>query len=398
MTVCEEEEEEEEQSIIQSKCHKDDVNGDVDDDVDDQQDGDDHDDESSQNSMGSADEALLEMLGLCSLKDVGGTVVTTDDDDDDDADEHNNTPDHAIPYYPPRLIMPEKISQVMLTIQREYEEQSVCVFPSEFSISAEYMRRMTEELVWGGPSVQADRTYETIQVWKDGAVEERRTLTRLENFVDGHRGWNELCHGYLRRVLSAALGTEMVLYKEKLNLKPPGGSGFAPHLDSPSLRVALGPDDGPQTFCTVMVAIDDQTSRNGCLRICRGPWTEHNACTVVRPEAEGNPDAGGRAGAIPPDVAESLQFDDLVCRGGTVVAFNGWAPHRSAANVSPFPRRAVFLTYNPKSEGEFHKTYYQRMELLRNEWREKVGRANRGERCTQDEELESNALATIPKI
>jgi hypothetical protein len=38
------------------------------------------------------------------------------------------------------------------------------------------------------------------------------------------------------------------------------------------------------------------------------------------------------------------------------------------------------------------------MELLRNEWREKVGWANRGERCTQDKELEINALATIPKI
>jgi hypothetical protein len=140
MTVCEEEEEEEEQSIIQSKCHKDDVNGDVDDDVDDQQDGDDHDDESSQNSTGSADVALLEMLGLCSLKDVGRTVVTTDDDDDDNNNnnEHNNITDDAIPYYPPKFIMPEKISQVMLTMQIEYEEQSVCVFPSEFSISPEY--------------------------------------------------------------------------------------------------------------------------------------------------------------------------------------------------------------------------------------------------------------------
>jgi hypothetical protein len=38
------------------------------------------------------------------------------------------------------------------------------------------------------------------------------------------------------------------------------------------------------------------------------------------------------------------------------------------------------------------------MELLRNEWREKVGWANRAERRTQDEEHEINALATIPKI
>ena len=384
-------EEEEKQSIIRSKCED---KGVVDEHDDDNDDNDVNDDESSQNS---ADEALLEMLGLnkTSLKDVGKTVIISDDYDDEDdtnTSSSNNDKSSRNPY--PKMIAENLLKTT--TLQKEYEEQSVCIFPSEFSISSEYMRRITDELVWGGPSVQVDRSYETIKVWKAGEIEERRTLTRLENFVDNHQGWNDLCHGYIRQILSVVLGTEMVLYKEKLNLKPPGGSGFAPHLDSPSLRVALGPD-GPQTFCTVMVAIDDQTSRNGCLRICKGPWTEHNACTVIQPEQDGNPDAGGRAGAIPPDVAESLQFDDLICRGGTVVAFNGWAPHRSAANVSPFPRRAVFLTYNPKSEGEFHTTYYKRMEQLRNEWREKAGLANR-EQSIQDEKLEIDALSTIPKI
>ena len=82
---------------------------------------------------------------------------------------------------------------------------------------------------------------------------ERRTLTRLENFVNYHSKWNDLVHKYLARCLSALMGEPMVLFKEKLNLKPPGGSGFAPHLDGPSLRVALG-DTGPRTFVTVMVA------------------------------------------------------------------------------------------------------------------------------------------------
>ncbi|KAL3934362.1 MAG: hypothetical protein SGARI_003420 [Bacillariaceae sp.] len=186
----------------------------------------------------------------------------------------------------------------------------------------------------------------------------------------------------------------MALYKEKLNLKPPGGSGFAPHLDTPSLRVALG-QDGPQTFCTIMVAIDDMTSDNGCLRVCKGNWSEENHCALIQPNVDSSPDAGGRAGAIPLEAAEEMTFENVTCKGGTIVCFNGWAPHRSAANTSPFPRRAVFLTYNPKGEGDFHKQYYANMQKLREEWRERSGLANRQQRL-EDEKLEQAALATVP--
>lgn len=179
-----------------------------------------------------------------------------------------------------------------------------------------------------------------------------------------------------------------------------GGSGFAPHLDTPSLRVALG-EKGPQTFVTVMVAIDDMNVKNGCLRIAKGAWSSsENCCPVVQPEANGNPDGDGRAGAIPPEVADNLHFEDLVCPGGTIVAFNGYAPHRSSANRSHFSRRAVFLTYNPASEGDFHDTYYDRMEQLRNDWRTSIGLSGGGgggqRQISADEQNDLDALATVP--
>ncbi len=118
------------------------------------------------------------------------------------------------------------------------------------------MRRLTDELVFG-KDVRVDKTYETIRVLKHGQIEERRTLTRLENFVDHHEEWRELCHVYLKECISTICGTDMVLFKEKLNLKPPGGSGFAPHVDTPSLRVALG-EAGPQTFVTVCSSVRRQ--------------------------------------------------------------------------------------------------------------------------------------------
>ncbi|KAG7348417.1 phytanoyl-CoA dioxygenase family protein [Nitzschia inconspicua] len=353
-------------------------------------------DDGESSSIASSDKALLEMLGLTSLNEIS-TNHDVDENEQAESLRENHTvePSREVRSRLP-LLSQDYLSTVKFLLYEQYQEKSMCVFPHQYSIPADHMRKLTEELIWGGPTVHADRSYETIQVYKNGTIEQRRTLTRLENFVDTHPGWKDLCCGYLRQLLSAALGTEMVLFKEKLNLKPPGGSGFAPHLDSPSLRVAMG-GHGPQTFCTVMVAIDDANSKNGCLRICKGKWNEANACTVIQPEQDGNPDAGGRAGAIPSEVADQLDFDDVTCKGGTIVAFNGWAPHRSGANASPFPRRAVFLTYNPKCEGDFHQKYYQRMEKLRNEWREKAGLSNQQKRL-DDEKLEQTALSTIPKI
>lgn len=278
-----------------------------------------------------------------------------------------------------------------------YLNQSVCIFPSECSVPAEYIRRLTDELVNGGSHVKADKTYETVRVWKGGKAHPARALTRLENFVNFHEGWSDLCHNYLRRLVSSALGVEMVLYKEKLNVKPPGGSGYAPHLDTPSLRVALG-DDGPRNFCTVMVAIDDMTEGNGCLRICKGAWNEGHCAGTIAPVdgIDANPDAGGRAGAIPPQLADALFFEPLSCVGGSIVVFNGWAPHRSAANASNFPRRAVFLTYNPMEEGDHRLRYYERMNEMREAWRESAKLASQRQH-EEDERAELLAMSTIPK-
>lgn len=138
------------------------------------------------------------------------------------------------------------------------------------------------------------------------------------------------------------------------------------------------------------------TEQNGCLLVCKGSWNEQNHVQVVEPEKGGNPDAGGRAGAIEEPVAKELSFDSITCKGGTVVAFNGWVPHRSAPNASPFPRRAVFLTFNPACEGDHRGRYYAKMDELRNCWRESVGLANRQQQL-EDEKLESDALATVPK-
>lgn len=328
----------------------------------------------------SADEALYELLGLESL-----TI-------DCELDEPDVTVPESMADLTKRL---DKLHSDWLSpIQAEYQAHSVCILPSSLSIPASIMRHITDELVWGGPEVTVDRSYEAITVLKGGHVLEKRTLTRLENFVAGHDEWQQLCRDYIQPLVSTIIGEPLLLFKEKLNLKPPGGAGFAPHLDTPSLRMALG-QDGPRRFWTIMIAIDAMHAGNGCLRVCRGQWTEETALSTVAHEPNGNPDASGRAGALEASTADKLDFTDIECEGGTIAIFNGWAPHRSSANTSPFARRAVFLTYTPANEGDFHARYYENMADLRRQWRQRVGLQPQ---LSPEEQCELDALATIPRI
>lgn len=355
----------------------------------------------------SADLALMEMLGLTSFESKNpeeGKIPCIIE-----AKNGNGEPQ---PPLPPKdcefsvEIQREDVERIILSSSSNeeesklssYDKESVYLFPNELSIPSQIMRRITDELIYGSSKYSADRSYETIHFVKNGEMGTRRELTRLENFVMNHPLWMDLCFNYIAPCISALMGEEMTLFKEKLNLKPPGGSGFAPHLDTPSLRVALG-EDGPKTFVTVMIAIDDMNVQNGCLKVCKGAWSEGNHCEIIEPDGDDkNPDAEGRRGAIPTNIAEKQHYDDIVVKGGSIVAFNGWAPHRSVANTSHFPRRAVFLTYNAKAEGDFHDLYYERMFKLRNDFRNQAQQRSSTNGNHEIDDSELVALATIPRI
>jgi ectoine hydroxylase-related dioxygenase (phytanoyl-CoA dioxygenase family) len=334
-------------------------------------------------SVDSVNEALCEMLGLKSLTEVAASVDNPEAVADDEPARQRRTLEHFMGLS--RDSLRELIKQSDSVDL--YHSESVCHIPDPLCLDPALLRRITDELTWASDKFRNDKSFETIRVLSKGLIEERRNVTRFENFVRTHAEWQGVCD-YVGRLVSIVCGQPMALFKEKLNLKPPGGSGFAPHLDSPSLRIALG-DSGPRNFVTVMVAIDAMNELNGCLQLVRGKWSEENAVETIPPDSDGNPDAGGRAGAIPPGTADNLPFEPFICDGGSITVFNGWVPHRSASNRSPFPRRAVFLTYNPVEEGEYRDQYYEHMNRLRSSFRANAG---------LDEQAELDALATIPKI
>jgi hypothetical protein len=173
--------------------------------------------------------------------------------------------------------------------------------------------------------------------------EGEKVLSRIESFIQPGCPIQFLVQpsALLADVLSALFHDEPVLFKDKINLKPQGGGAYATHQDGPAYR-GFGISD----FITAMIAIDDATVSNGCLEFAAGPR--------VQRELELD-----EAGQVTAAELGNLRFEPAPIRSGDAIVFNGLVPHRSAANHSGSPRRALFLTFNPKKQGDKRAEYYE---------------------------------------
>jgi phytanoyl-CoA hydroxylase len=151
---------------------------------------------------------------------------------------------------------------------------------------------------------------------------------RIDRLIDDTR-----LVGPMRDLLGEA---EISLFTDKLNLKRPGeGSGFRWHQDSP-YWAHFHPD--VERLPNVMLALDDATTRNGCLRVIPG---SHRGGLLPGLEGE------GRLGPLftnPAYFDESLQVPIVVC-AGSLLFFSPSVVHGSGPNDSTQPRRALIFTY-----------------------------------------------------
>jgi hypothetical protein len=164
-------------------------------------------------------------------------------------------------------------------------------------------------------------------------------LCRSENFVPFHAGLRRLLTtGEMADTASGLLGEPAVLYKEKVNYKLPGGAGYAAHQDAPAYRFV-------QTHISCMLAVDDATLDNGCLEVASGLHHE------LLPTDD--------QGCVRADIADSLDWKPVAVRAGETLWFHSRTPHRSGANHSDQPRRALYPTYNAAAEGDLRDAYYR---------------------------------------
>jgi hypothetical protein len=195
---------------------------------------------------------------------------------------------------------------------------------------------------------------EEIEAWPDSpdrwlkyyevrASDKCRVLHRVENFLPYHSDFMTFASQFTAQdsILSPLFGEPAVLFKDKINFKPPGAGGYAIHQDAGGYR-GFGLFD----FVSVMIPIDDSTDANGCLELASG----HR----IREELEVD-----ERRQIHPSQLQGLAFVKVPARSGDMLIFDGLVPHLSRPNMTDKCRRAIFLTFNRASAGSFREQYFR---------------------------------------
>ena len=170
-------------------------------------------------------------------------------------------------------------------------------------------------------------------------TDEGPKICRTENFVPFHAELRALLTtGVVLDQASALLGQQAVLYKEKINYKLPGGAGYSAHQDAPAYRFV-------ESHVSCMLAIDDATVDNGCLEVASAMHRDLLPVDDV--------------GCVRADIVAAMEWTPVEVRAGQALWFHSRTPHRSGANHSPQPRRALYPTFNAASEGDLRAAYYR---------------------------------------
>jgi len=176
-------------------------------------------------------------------------------------------------------------------------------------------------------------------VYREDSVREpgRRVIQRIENFCPYHEGFDRFIrHRALLRWTGALMGGPVVLFKDKINFKMPGGAGFKAHQDQQAGWSTYAP-----LFVTAMVTLDAATVENGCLEIAAGRHREGLIGQQWVPLEE-----------------QGLSLEVIPTAPGDVIFFDSYVPHASKANLTDSPRRILYITYNLAREGDHRARYF----------------------------------------
>ncbi|MEO6040196.1 MAG: phytanoyl-CoA dioxygenase family protein [Saprospiraceae bacterium] len=185
---------------------------------------------------------------------------------------------------------------------------------------------------------------ETPEKWmiyyEKSRLDQSKILGRTEYFLDYHPECKALIMSdRLTGMISALLGQEAILFKEKINFKLAGSNGYPAHQDAPAWQNFI-----PQKFISSFIAIDQMTLENGCLYVL--PKRHKEGLIADNLLADDNPD-----------------WVPIAMKTGEVLFFDAYMPHKSSGNFSKNSRRTLILTHSPKADGDQRDEYFSRKRL-----------------------------------
>jgi ectoine hydroxylase-related dioxygenase (phytanoyl-CoA dioxygenase family) len=171
--------------------------------------------------------------------------------------------------------------------------------------------------------------------WQDHAVTGECLFDCFDPVIDIGPVCRKVAHDErLLAPLRAIYQDDAHLFKDKLIFKRPGAKGYGLHQDF------IGWPDFPESFLTVIVAIDATDAANGATEVFPGGHRQG----YLSPR-------DGMYHPLNPEVIAGLPNVPLELAPGDVAIFGGFMPHCSAANGSDRWRRQLYLSYNAGRDG-----------------------------------------------
>ncbi len=168
-------------------------------------------------------------------------------------------------------------------------------------------------------------------------------LTRTENFYAFHKGMNRfLKKKKINKLISFFMNAQPVLFKDKINWKYPGASGFKPHQDA---QVWEDLYKNVKNFLSLTISINKTTKKNGCLEFAEKGHKEGLFSDNSSP--------------IPKNIVKKFNWKKITTRPGDLILFGAYTPHRSKKNQTNKPRKMIYLTYNAKKDGDLRNKYFK---------------------------------------
>ncbi len=165
-------------------------------------------------------------------------------------------------------------------------------------------------------------------------------LVRIENFFNKSKFLTKLIKdSFINKILFKLFNSKPILFKEKINFKPPGCGPDKLHQDSQA-----GWNKYTNNFINVLLSVEKSTNKNGCLYI---DISGNNCKKLITKKMK------------PLRIKElkSPKFKKLLLGEGDVVFFNSYTPHFSNSNNSNKGRSQIYLTYNKVKDGRFRSKY-----------------------------------------
>jgi len=229
------------------------------------------------------------------------------------------------------------------TLKQEYDRKGFVTLRKFFSSDqlAELDSWSMDVMNWPETANKWFKYFELIE--QAESRQKTRELSKVENFVAYHDGFHRFVHApELDKFLTYLMGEPVGFFKEKLNVKLPGGAGYRAHQDAP------GYFHIQSDAITLFIAIDPIPVESGCLYFPEGG----QAYDSIMAQNEDNR-------ALSPDLVESLDWSPVECEPGDMIVFSSYTPHYSLKNVGRNMRRALFLTYGKKCHtAGMTKQYY----------------------------------------